>query len=158
MNYALIKNQTVINAIVADAEFAETIAPDWDAVVLLPEGAGIGWAWDGKKFIAPNVPASSGEQQQSLRRITVLAFRRRFTMAEKAAIEFAAVDRADAAIEQRQQSAALRASLTDQAAATFIDLDDSDVIAGVAALEAFGLLDAQRVAEILTAPVGEGEI
>lgn len=157
MEYALIKNAVVENVIVADAAHAETIAPDWDAVVLLPEGVGIGWIWDGKKFIAPYAPDDSGEQQAA-RRITVLAFRRRFTMAEKAAIEFAAVDRADATIEQRQQSAALRASLADQAAATFIDLDDADVISGITALEVFGIIDSQRVSEILTTSVSEGEI
>ena len=53
MNYALIKNQTVINAIVADAEFAETIAPDWDAVVLMPEGVGIGWSWSTEHGFSP---------------------------------------------------------------------------------------------------------
>lgn len=58
MNYALIKNAIVENAIVADAAFAEFIAPDWDAVVLLPKGAGIGWGWDGKKFTAPAAPTT----------------------------------------------------------------------------------------------------
>ena len=152
----VVKNFALVDS--TDSETLAALRQQYADVQPLPAGAGISWKWDGKKFIAPDAQADGGEQPQAHRRITVLAFRRRFTMAEKAAIEFAAVDRADAAIEQRQQSAALRASLADQAVATFIDLDDADVVAGVTALESFGLLDAKRVAEILTAPVGEGEI
>ena len=117
------------------------------------------WHWldlGRKEIYCPYAPDDSGEQQAA-RRITVLTFRRRFAMAEKAAIEFAAVDRVDASIEYRQQSAALRASLADQAAASFIDLDDSDVIQGVNALVIFGLITEQRASEILTNPVTEGE-
>ena len=160
-NYAMIVGGVVQNCAVVDSTDSETLAAlrqQYAEVQPLPAGAGIGWMWDGKKFIAPDASTDGVEQPQPVRSITVLAFRRRFTMAEKAAIEFAAVDRADASIEQRQQSAALRASLADQAAATFIDLDDADVVAGVEALAAFGLLDAQRAAEVLTTPVGEGEI
>ena len=159
-NYALIVGGVVQNCAVIESTDTETLAAlrqQYAAVQPLTAGAGIGWILDGKKFIAPYAPDDSGEQQAA-RRITVLAFRRRFTMAEKAAIEFAAVDRADATIEQRQQSAALRASLADQAAATFIDLDDAEVVAGVTALEAFGLIDSRRVSEILMTAVSEGEI
>lgn len=60
--YTLIKNNVVENIIVADAEFAATIAPGWQAVVLLnkPDGAmitaSIGWGWDGTNFVAPIEP------------------------------------------------------------------------------------------------------
>ena len=93
-----------------------------------------------------------------LRRVSVLAFRRRFTSAERAAIEWAAVDRADQPNAQRQQAAALRATLADQAAATFIDLDDADTAAGVQGLEAIGLIAAGRAAEILGAAIQPGEL
>ncbi len=59
IQYALINDNVVQNVIVADAEFAAAIAPDWQAVILLnqPDGTltpcGIGWAWDGTNFIAP---------------------------------------------------------------------------------------------------------
>lgn len=59
MNYALIKTGIVANIIVADAAFAEAIATDWDAVVLMPEGAGIGWGWNGKKFKNLNLPTTA---------------------------------------------------------------------------------------------------
>jgi len=99
---------------------------------------------------APSIPEP--------RHITVLAFRRRFTKAERAAIEWAAVDRSDLTVEQRQQAAALRSDLKDQAQAQYIDLDDPEVIEGVQALEAIGLIDADRALEILGAPVQPEEV
>ena len=87
------------------------------------------------------------------RRITKLAFRNRFTKAEKAGIEFAALDDPTAPIAQRQQAAALRADLKDQEQATFIDLDDEDTRTGVLTLEAVGLIAAGRAVEILDTPV-----
>lgn len=90
-------------------------------------------------------------------RITKLAFRNRFTMAEKVAMELAAMDDPSAALSQRQQAAALRANLADTAAATFIDLTRADTRAGVQMLEDVGLLAAGRALEILDAPVQLGE-
>ena len=86
-------------------------------------------------------------------RITRLAFRNRFTQAEKVALELAALDDPAAPMAQRQQAAALRATLSDTAAATFIDLIRADTRAGVQMLEAAGLLAAGRAPEILDAPV-----
>ena len=91
------------------------------------------------------------------RHITKLAFRNRFTKAEKAGIEFAALDDPTAPIAQRQQAAALRADLKDQEQATFIDLDDEGTRAGVLTLEAVGLIAAGRAVEILDAPVQDSE-
>ena len=93
----------------------------------------------------------------SPRRISKLAFRNRFTKAEKAGIEFAALDDPTAPIAQRQQAAALRADLKDQEQATFIDLDDEDTRTGVLTLEAVGLIAAGRAVEILDAPVQNKE-
>lgn len=97
-------------------------------------------------------------EASSHRRMSGLAFRRRFTKAERAAIEWAAVDRAEATIAQRMQAAALRADLKDQDSAQYIDLDDGDTVAGVQALEAGGLIAAGRAAEILGAPIEPGEL
>ncbi len=66
ITYALIKNNTVQNIIVADAAFAAMIAPDWQAVILLnqPDGTltpcAMGWGWDGTTFINPT-PVSDEE-------------------------------------------------------------------------------------------------
>ena len=86
-------------------------------------------------------------------RITRLAFRNRFTSAEKMALEMAALDDPTAPMAQRQQAAVLRVHLADVAASTFIDLGSQDTRAGVLALEAGGLLTEDRVLEILDAPV-----
>lgn len=87
------------------------------------------------------------------RRVSALAFRRRFTKAERAAIEWAAVDRAEDTLQQRMQAAALRADLKDQESAQYIDLDAADTVQGVVALEEAGLIDVGRAAQILSAPV-----
>ena len=83
--------------------------------------------------------------------ITKLAFRNRFTQAEKVAIEIASLDNPAATMQQRAQAAALRASQQDVAVATYIDLTRADTRAGVQALEAAGLLAAGRAIEILDA-------
>lgn len=94
-----------------------------------------------------SAPAYSGSW-----RITKLAFRNRFTQAEKVAIEIAGLDNPAATMQQRAQAAALRASQQDVAVATFIDLKRADTRAGVQALEAAGLLAAGRAAAILDTP------
>ena len=86
-------------------------------------------------------------------RVTRLAFRNRFTSAEKVAIEFACLDDSAAPMPQRLQSAALRANQEDLAAATFVDLLREDTRAGVQMLEAAGLLTEGRALEILDAQI-----
>lgn len=59
MEYALIKNNLVINTIVADETFVADIAPNWDHIepldtaVELNLAVGVGWGWDGTQFIPP---------------------------------------------------------------------------------------------------------
>lgn len=86
-------------------------------------------------------------------RITRLAFRNRFTQAEKVMLELAALDDPTAPMAQRQQAAAIRVYLADVAASTFVDLARADTRAGVQALEAAGLLAPGRALQILDAPV-----
>ena len=86
-------------------------------------------------------------------RVTRLAFRNRFTSAEKVAIEFACLDDPAAPMPQRLQAAALRANQEDLAAATFVDLLRPDTRAGVQMLEAAGLLAEGRALEILDAQI-----
>lgn len=121
----------------------------------------IGKLYDAAASAAAGVPVFVDAPAQPLgespRRITKLAFRNRFTKAEKAGIEFAALDDPTAPIAQRQQAAALRSDLKDQEQATFIDLDDPDTRTGVLTLEAVGLIAAGRAVEILDAPVQDKE-
>ena len=95
---------------------------------------------------------------QSGTRITRLAFRSRFTPAEKVALEMAALDNPSANLGARQQAAALRAYLADVNAATFIDLSRSDTRNGVMSLESSGLLASGRALEILDAPIQPHEV
>lgn len=90
-------------------------------------------------------------------RITKLAFRNRFTMHEKASIEFAALDDPAADIPQRMQSAALRAYIKDTEAATFIDLVREDLAEGVNSLETGGIIAVGRAAEILSQDIADLE-
>lgn len=46
--YAIIENGIVINTAVANSDFATE--QGW---VIIPDDAGIGWAWDGSEFVAP---------------------------------------------------------------------------------------------------------
>ena len=116
----------VINTIVADEAFAQEHYPEH-------------WR------LAAEQPQAEPAQKQ----LTVLQFRQRFTIAEKAAIELAAIDNPAAVLEQRQQAAMLRAVLADQAAAAFIDLAAASTIEGVQLLVQAGLLTEPRGAEIL---------
>lgn len=59
-------------------------------------------------------------------RITRLAFRNRFTQAEKVMLELAALDDPTAPMAQRQQAAAIRVHLADVAASAFVDLGRAD--------------------------------
>lgn len=109
------------------------------------------------EVVEPPAPSDPAPAPQPVR-ITKLAFRNRFTQAEKVAIEIAALDVPAATMQQRAQAAALRAHQADVAVATFIDLNRPDTRAGVQALEAAGLLAAGRAAVILDTPPTAEEV
>lgn len=136
MIYEILNDKAVINTIVADEQFMQEHYPEGNY-----------------RLVQPVEPPPAPEN----RRISKLAFRNRFTKAEKAGIEFAALGDPTAPIAQRQQAAALRADLKDQEQATFIDLDDEDTRTGVLTLEAVGLIAAGRAVEILDTPVQDKE-
>lgn len=116
---------------------------------------GMGFATHDHVLVTPE-PAPQFDVIPAEWRITKLAFRNRFTQAEKVAIEIASLDNLGAPMEQRAQAAALRASNADVEAATYIDLLRPDTRAGVQALEATGLLSQGRAAVILdTKPTDE---
>lgn len=95
--------------------------------------------------------------QPETHQITKLAFRNRFTTAEKVGIDLASIDDPEAEMAVRQQAAAVRVSLADLAAATYIDLVREDTRAGVLMLEAAGILGAGRALEILDAEIQPDE-
>ena len=90
-------------------------------------------------------------------RITRLAFRNRFTQAEKVAIEIAQLDVPSAAMAQRAQAAALRSSQADLSVTQYVDLDRAETRGGVQMLEAAGLLAKGRALQILDSEVQEYE-
>lgn len=92
------------------------------------------------------------------RHITELALRKRFTTAEKVAIEMAALDDPAAGLKSRQQAAALRVYLADLRSAAFVDLDFPDTRAGVQDLEAMGVIGVGRAAQILDAEIRPDEL
>lgn len=129
-------------------------APD---IVMIPIDGGslvdAGWLYDGAVFTAPEPVAVAADTK-----ITRLAFRQRFTQAEKTTLELASLDNPAASMQDRAQSAAIRVYLADVAAATFIDLSRSDTRDGVQALEAAGILAVGRAVEILDAPIQPAEV
>ena len=80
-------------------------------------------------------------------RITNLAFRNRFTAAEKTALYTAAKTNVD-----------IQIYLDDVSAAAYIDLQRADTRAGVQELETAGLIAAGRALQILDAPVQPDEV
>ena len=90
-------------------------------------------------------------------RVTRLAFRNRFTQAEKMGLELASLDDPTATMAQRQQAAAIRVHLADVAASTFVDLGHQSTRMGVMQLEEGGLLSTGRAVQILDTPVSPSE-
>ncbi len=108
--------------------------------------------------IVPTTPSPDADPAPYMGpwKITKLAFRNRFTQAEKVGIELASLDNADAPMAQRQMAAALRAAQADQRDAKFIDLKRKDTRDGTHVLETYGLLAAGRATVILdTIPAAE---
>jgi hypothetical protein len=85
--------------------------------------------------------------------ITPRAFLARFTAAEQRNIQLAAAHDPAASLSVRQAAADLRALLLQIQTAQFVDLNDAATRAGVAAMEAAGLVSGGRSTTILdTAP------
>lgn len=100
-----------------------------------------------------NVPTEVSVPIMESRRITKLAFRNRFTVAEKITLELASIDDINAPAQTRQLSAALRVYMKDLETASFVDLERSDTQAGVLQLATVGLLTAERANSILNDPI-----
>lgn len=135
-NFALIKSGRVEQVIVADADFVETIRAHWDHVEPAPETVGAGWTWDGQAFAAPPAP-DPGPQPAPVRHISVGAFFDRFGPLKLAIL--------------RDQNYDCKAVVMDASVRKYIDLDNPDLPAGLAILQAAG--HAIDPAAILDAPI-----
>lgn len=91
--------------------------------------------------------------RETPRHITPQALRRRFTVVERTALEWAVVDRAEAGEADRLNAATLRSLLKDIEQARQLDLDDPELADSLRRFEAFGLIAAGRAQEILDGPV-----
>lgn len=151
--YKHVKGQGILYA----ADFVQgkdyELDRNWLATYSLPID---GWYWFESKaqaeimFSTPlPVPSTA---------ITKLAFRLRFTLQERAAIEIASLDDPSAAMPQRQLAAMLRASQADMASSSWIDLARSDTIEGVQVLETYGIIGPGRAAQILSLTIDPNEV
>lgn len=113
-----------------------------------PRARWIGYAWVIR--LNPTPPPV-------LPHITLQAFRRRFTAAERAMLERKSLDDPAGTEAQRNRAAAVRAWFADLAAAGFADLADSDVRGPVQQMETATWIAAGRALEILDAPIQPGE-
>lgn len=91
------------------------------------------------------------------RKITVLAFRARFTLQEKVAIELASIDNPNAPMQERLFAASVRVYLKDLDSAKYIDLGDERTSAGLEVQEQYGLIAVGRGSEILNTPISAKE-
>ena len=66
MTYAIIENGTVANIVEASPDFAKS--QGW---VPLPEGAAIGWLYDGETFKAPPIPIASVPEAVTMRQARI---------------------------------------------------------------------------------------
>ena len=80
-------------------------------------------------------------------RITVLAFRKRFTLEERVALE-----------KRAREDSLIRVFLDDVAAATYIDLTDPELKECLEAAAALDVIEVNRVSEILDTPATVAEL
>jgi hypothetical protein len=156
MQYALIKNGSVVNTIVAEQEFIASITSEYDHIEALDTlheqglNIGMGWTWNGEFHAPVVIPVDPPAPVTQTRHITQLAFMTRFTDAEAIALDLASIG---ATVE----AASMRRYLDKVKVAKHIDLDRPDTRAGVQMLETIGLLSAGRALQILDAPIEPSE-
>jgi hypothetical protein len=134
-----------------DAPNSTPIAPrmlSTDNTPGVPRARWIGYAW----VVRANPPAPVVRPW-----ITLLAFRRRFTSAERSMLERKSLDDPAGTEVQRNRSAAVRAWFADLAAAGHADLADDMVRAPVLQMESAAWIGAGRALEILDAPIAPDE-
>lgn len=94
------------------------------------------------------------------RHITRLAFRKRFTLAERIAIEMAQIDDPSASQQAREAAARLRVMEKDLDASPppYVDLNSAFVQDAVLERESLGLIAAGRADEIIWADIEQNEV
>lgn len=89
--------------------------------------------------------------------ITLIAFRRRFTAAERALLERKALDNPSGTEQQRDRAAAVRAWFADLQATGYADLAATELRGTVTQMETAGWLQAGRALQILDTPIQPAE-
>ena len=133
---------TLTNGVVTELDTGTVEAPDWVQLGAFINECNLWQNPDRIKVLSP----AGAAVVPAVRRITQLAFLNRFSDAEAITIDLASQG-------ATPQAAAMRRYQSKVTAATYIDLDRSDTREGVEALEALGLLNAGRAAEILDSEV-----
>lgn len=100
---------------------------------------------------------SSNIKGDENKKITILAFRKRFNLTEKITLEIASIDNPSATMQERQMAASLRVMMKDMETALFIDLDDPVTRGGVMVMEQYSLIGVGRSTEILDTPISDTE-
>jgi hypothetical protein len=162
MQYALVKGGVVQNVIVASAEFAKLIAPEWDHIEALDTlheqglGVSIGWGFKDGALVKPPEPPTP-EPLPPVRDLHAGALYLRFSFAERAAILLAGTVN-PAADEQTQQLQAQVATLrSDLQGARMISLDSPGLATGCKLLAGLKILTGDWEQRILKAPVTQEE-
>lgn len=145
--FAIIENGKVVNTIVAASW------PNAIDITDRPE-VGIGWSHDGSNFIEP---ASVPDELAADRRITNLAFRKRFTQLELRQLKIIAAINPAAPVEEQQLSADIAVYDDLLRDAKYIDLNDPRTNEDLQGLVFLGVLTSERAAEILNAPILDNE-
>ena len=141
MKHAIIENNKVINVTLWDG-VTEWSPPEGTIAVSCSDEVGPEWTYDGTNFIAPPIPEPVTPVAPTT--LNKIDFLRLFTQAERIAIKEAA--KTNAVVEDYQY-------MLDSA--TTVNLQDPDILMGIPALEAAGIIGPGRAAQILA---GQGVI
>lgn len=133
---------------------------EYDSVLPQPEHLGVDWRLEDVMVGEPSPDPTPPPPYDGTWKISKLAFRNRFTAAEKARLEIAALHNPTLALDHPSNllAASLRASMADQRDAQFIDLRRDETRGGVEVLEQYGLISIGRADAILNTPPTEQEV
>lgn len=127
-------------------EFKDHIGTIYHILEPSQQDVNIGWRYEGGDFLPPLDTSSNFG-----RIVTVLAYRKRFTRAERAVIKYASR-------QTTLNAAGLASDLDDLNAASYINLDIEDTKTATHEIEAATLIAAGRATEILSDPVYSAEL